>query len=189
MRWQMGCIEVCIFNIQTYNLMNKILLITLSLITALTASAQTEEDPSTFSYSVYCNARFGYCVQYPDQVLLPQPESMNGDGRSFQNKKGEVVLSVYGEINEDEDGNLVPIAQQYEKDLKQSKKNASPGDTITYKKLGKTFYVVSGYKKGKIFYEKVIAKDGTFCFAYFNYSPADKEVYNSISTTIFSSFK
>jgi len=39
-------------------------------------------DPSPSVFDTYCNARFGYCIHYPNDLLYPQREADNGDGRA-----------------------------------------------------------------------------------------------------------
>lgn len=133
----------------------------------------------------YCNVRFGYCVDYPN-FLSPQPESQNGDGRIFINEKGEEVLRVFGRFNLDAEGETISLERQYNSDIKDilKKKNI-----ITYKKLGKTFFVISGYRNGKIFYQKTILKKDAFAFAILQYSKDEKIIYDKVSTEIFKSFK
>jgi hypothetical protein len=136
-------------------------------------------------YKSYCNSRFGYCIDYP-AFLAAQPESENGDGRVFNNKKGITILTVFGRINQDADGNPLSLKNQYESDIKDlslSKKN------ITYKKLGKTFYVLSGTKNETIFYKKTIVKDDAFCFAILEYSRQDKMLYDTVSAHLAKSFQ
>lgn len=138
-------------------------------------------------FATYCNARFDYCIDYPAHILSPQPESENGDGRVFHNKKGEKALTVYGRINQDPDGEPITVEQQYNDDFVRI--NTTKGQTITYRKLGKTFFVLSGKKQGKIFYQKTILKGDNFAYAILEYAEKDKLVYDSISSGVFKSFK
>ncbi len=75
----------------------------------------------------YCNARFGYCIDYPANILIPQEEAVNGDGRKFTNRKGEVILTVFGRLSLDSEGEVIPFAKQYKNDLARiQKKQRSP---------------------------------------------------------------
>lgn len=144
-----------------------------------------EKTNRTEDYDQYCNVRFGYCVDYPN-FLNPQPESANGDGRIFINEKGEEVLRVFGRFNLDAEGETISLERQYNTDIKD---NLKKKNNITYKNLGKTFFVISGYRNGKIFYQKTILKNDAFAFAFLQYPTNDKEIYDKISTEIFKSFK
>lgn len=139
----------------------------------------------TQDYNQYCNVRFGYCVDYPN-FLNPQPESSNGDGRIFFNEKGDEVLRVFGRFNLDAEGETISLERQYKTDIED---NLTKKNIIIYKKLGKTFFVISGYRNGKIFYQKTILKNGAFAFAFLQYPTNDKEIYDKVSTEIFKSFK
>lgn len=136
-------------------------------------------------YDQYCNVRFDYCLDYP-KFLNPQPESANGDGRIFNNEKGEEVLRVFGRFNLDAEGKTISLERQYNTDITD---NLKKKNNITYKKLGKTFFVISGFRNGKIFYQKTIFKNDAFSFAILQYPTNDKEIYDKVSTEIFKTFK
>jgi len=141
-------------------------------------------------FDTYCNARFGYCIEYPEGIIYPQPESQNGDGRVFKNKQSEEVLTVFGRMNADPDGGTISLEQQYDDDLHGAlEENGNKDRVITYQKLGKTFFVISGYKKGKIFYQKTILKEDAFAYAILEYSENEKEIFDKVSTRLFKSFK
>lgn len=150
-----------------------------------TFNLTNEKTSRTEDYDQYCNVRFGYCLDYPN-FLNPQPESSNGDGRIFINEKGEEVLRVFGRFNLDAEGETISLERQYNSDIRD---NLKKKNTITYKKLGKTFFVISGYQKGKIFYQKTILKNDAFAFAIIQYPKDEKEIYDKVSTEIFKSFK
>ena len=127
----------------------------------------------------YCNARFGYCIDYP-KTLYPEKESANGDGCVFINEKEEEILRVYGKNNLDH-----TLQKQFREDLKESQSDA----TITYRKQGKNFFVISGQKEGKIFYQKTIQKGNVFIYAVIEYNQNDKESYDKLSERIFASLR
>ncbi len=137
--------------------------------------------------SVYCNPRFGYCIDFPAGVLYPQREAENGDGRVFLDKHNKEVLSVWGRRNMDPEGNELTLQQKLKEDIKYMKESSKT--QIIYQKLGKTFFVVTGITDGQIFYQKTILKDGAFATAYLKYANAEKDIYDKISERIFKSFK
>lgn len=136
-------------------------------------------------YNQYCNARFDYCLDYP-KFLVAQPESENGDGRIFKDKNGVEVLRVFGRLNLDQEGETISLEKQYHSDIQDYKAQTS---IITYKKLGKTFFVLSGYRNGKIFYQKTILKKDAFAFAILQYSKSEKAIYDKVSTEVFKSLR
>jgi hypothetical protein len=46
-------------------------------------------------WNTYQNARFGYSVAYPADLLAPLPEAANGDGRHFQPRRGHADVAVW----------------------------------------------------------------------------------------------
>jgi len=152
--------------------------------------ATTAKISNNISYGKYCNARFGYCIDYPIGIIYPQPESYNGDGRVFKNKQGEEILTVWGRNNSDPDFGHISIEQQFNDDLHGGEEeNGSKDLVITYQKLGKTFFVISGYNKDKIFYQKTIVKGDAFAFAILEYDESEKTTFDSVSERIFKSFR
>jgi len=130
------------------------------------AVATSSRVSNNISFDKYCNARFGYCIDYPIGIIYPQPESYNGDGRVFKNKQGEDILTVWGRNNSDPDFGHILIEQQFNNDLHGGEVEGDSKDlVITYKKLGKSFFVISGFSKGKIFYQKTIVKGDAYVFA------------------------
>lgn len=117
---------------------------------------------------------------------MPQEEAANGDGRTFTNHKGEVILTVFGRLNLDSEGEKIPFQKQFDNDIARLQQKAS----ITYKKPGKDFYVISGqYKNGKIFYHKMIQKEDAFCFALLEYGKEQKQDFDAYAGVVFRTFK
>jgi hypothetical protein len=157
---------------------------------ALFALLQMNVNPKATSTlaNQYCNGRFGYCIDYPANVLTPQEEAQNGDGRRFTNKKGEVILTVFGRLNQDANGDPLTLQQQFALDVGSLEK-AGASTVITYKKKGANFYVLSGTKENKVFYHKMIIKEDAFCFALLEYPKAEKQTYDAYSKVVFDTFK
>jgi hypothetical protein len=137
-------------------------------------------------YESYLNFRFGYVIAYPKNIFFPQPESDYADGRIFLNARQEEVLRVYGRYATPEDSPTITLAQQFNSDIANAAKQHK---TITYKKLGKAFYVLSGYSGNTIFYQKTILVNGNFAFAIMQYPQNEKSQYDLLAARIFRSFK
>lgn len=147
-------------------------------------------------YESYCNSRYNYCIDYPT-IMVAQPEAGNGDGRVFLNPKDSATLTVYGTIGIDLETEVpIPLKERYLKDM-QNIKDESPDNRITYQQFGQRqhFFVISGYKKDRIFYQKTIVKldensqNPSFAYAILEYPESGKEVYNKISEKVFTSFE
>lgn len=137
-------------------------------------------------YRLYCNERFGYCIEYPP-ILIPQPESENKDGRVFKDNQSETVLTVYGSYPVQQENVVDGLKAAFEKELQASDQDKN--HVITYKKLGKQFYVVTGHQGNKIFYHKTIIKDDALAYALLQYDEKEKDNYRAVSERIFTSLR
>ncbi len=128
-------------------------------------------------WAKYQNARYGYTVSYPSDLLMPQGEADNGDGQIFLNNTAE--MRVYG-------SNILlnkTLSRKLDSIVKQQK-------SVTYKLLRKNFFVVSGTNEGRIFYQKTIAgPDGAFITFYIEYDADKRADYDKIVTKIAADFK
>lgn len=128
-------------------------------------------------WAVYENARFGYSIAYPSDLLAPQPEADNGDGRAFRNKTASMqVFGMNMLLGETLRGEFDRIVEDYE--------------NVSYKIFRNNFFVVSGIDEGNIYYQKIIErKDGTFISFYIQYPQNKRAVYDKITAKIADSFK
>jgi hypothetical protein len=53
-------------------------------------------------WKTYQNARFGYSVRYPGDLLRPLPEADDGDGRHFQPLHGHADIAVWASYSADD---------------------------------------------------------------------------------------
>ena len=134
---------------------------------------------SQTKYDTYGNARFGYSISYPSN-LVPKGEAENGDGQIFEARDKSAKLTVWGANNALNQS----LKEIYKGDLKQR------GKSITYKKLGANFYVISGKQNGKIFYQKTMRNsDDTYFTFIFEYAESKRTTYNKATAQIAKSFK
>ena len=64
-------------------------------------------------WKTYQNARFGYSVRYPGDLLQPLPEADDGDGRHFQALHGHADVAVWASYGADDTlGSLADEAAQ-----------------------------------------------------------------------------
>lgn len=145
------------------------LLVVLALSAA--AAAQTK-------YKTYNNARFGYSIAYPSDLLKPQGEAANSDGQVFTSDDAE--MRVFG-------SNMLlheTLLKEFNAVVKERGESS-----ITYKAYRKNFFVVSGVKDGKIFYQKTMAKNGAYITFMIEYDEARRDVYDKAVTQMVKSFK
>ena len=147
--------------------------------------------PQEIKFARYNNSRYNYQIEYPKNILFEQREASNNDGSFFKTKQSIEKLRVYGTSNADnETTNEASIENKYDEELFNYSQNSS---TITYKKLGNSFFVISGYENGEIFYLKVIkTKDyggyDAFAYAILKCNENEKYLYDRVSKHIFKSF-
>lgn len=142
-------------------------------------------------YKNYFNKTFGFSVDYPYEILKPQGESLNGDGQTFKSAKTPnnslTVCRDYLDVMDPEVTFTIEVG--FNKEVKACT-NKDSKRKLTYKKLDKNFYVLSGYKQnGDIFYQKSILIDGTLFTCLLEYKVEDKALFNKISERVFKSFK
>lgn len=151
--------------------MRKVSILFLILIFSLCAFGQSR-------YKTYNNARFGYSISYPSDLLKPQGEAANGDGQVFLGNGAE--MRVYGSnllLNE-------TLRKEYNALLEEK------GGSVSYKVFKNTFFVISGKENGKIFYQKTFEdSDGAFITFMIEYDESKRKTYDAVVTKIVRSFK
>ncbi|WP_102959062.1 hypothetical protein [Mangrovicella endophytica] len=96
----------------------------------------------------YANPRFGTSASFPAEAF-PQalPEPTDRDGRAWRSPQG-AELFIYARANS---GGETPASIT---------RARGQDDEVTYAKAGQRWAVVSGYRDGKIFYERYIFRGG-----------------------------
>lgn len=136
----------------------------------------------------YCNDLYSYCIAYPKDILTPQPESDLKDGRIFTDSKGAEVLRVFGRNNADPDFGKKTLAKQYQIDLDNFLKE-HPGAVLTYEKLSREYFVISGTAAGKVYYRKAISNGTNFAYIMLQYDEKDKKRYDKVAENLSQSLK
>ena len=113
------------------------------------AGAAPKHRPAALErWVTYQNARFGYSLYYPSALFDAEPESVNGDGRVFLSRDGRAKIVVYGAHNAD---GMSP------KEYRQMILTEFPDyREMDYNPIGKTWFVLSGYRGENVYYQKVI---------------------------------
>jgi hypothetical protein len=134
-------------------------------------------------YKTYVNERYGYLISYPAD-FLPQGVSDSGDGQVFLSPTSDAELRVFaGSCVDGINSTPVEYVAGYEKEQKAKRL------TISYQRRGKHFAVVSGHKKGRIFYDKILAKEGWCTEFTFEYDERQAAKYGEVTNHLASSFK
>jgi hypothetical protein len=144
----------------------------LRLIAALfgTLAACTAAAPAGHDWKTYANVRYAYQVCYPADVLKPQDEAPNGDGRHFASAGG-ATLSVWGSYP---DGTLAA-------DMAESVRHLTrDGGAITYKVVRPTWYVLSAQQGGTISYYRATLAGTRMATFEMRYPAAQKAAWDPV---------
>ena len=98
------------------------------------------------------NERFGFAFEYPAGIFRFERAAKRGDGEMFVAPSFNARL-VVGAVSNTE--GHTPASY-----LAFTERKTYRNDRITYRKRGQGWFVLSGYKGEKIFYEKVIFSCG-----------------------------
>ena len=127
-------------------------------------------------YATYQNVRYRYSICFPPDLLEPQPESDNGDGRSFVGANGS-ELSVWGSYNVFDETN--------ESAKEEDKSNfLDRGFAITYEFIGKDWYVLTGNKGDTIFYRKSFVYPDKIVSFEITYHSEDAPIFDVVTESL-----
>ncbi|MBA2665870.1 MAG: hypothetical protein H0U69_02420 [Trueperaceae bacterium] len=139
-------------------------------------------------YERYTNERFGFQLDYPVDVLRPQPPSETGDGRTFLSDDGVVQLLAWGAnlvSGVDGEPGTPTVRDWYEAELAAA---ASPTYFVLRENEG--WFVISGVADGDIYYRKSIAApDGCGFLTFVLRYPASRaDTFDPVATVVSHSF-
>lgn len=138
--------------------------------------ASSAATPPQHDWKTYGNARFEFTICFPADLLTPQPEADNGDGRVFVAADG-TRMEVWGSFNAQD---LTP-AQVL---ATETARITSEHGKVTYKASKLDWYALSGTRDGKIFYQRGLSDTVRFASFRLVYSKAAAATWNSIATRI-----
>lgn len=124
----------------------------------------------------YCNSRYGFCVNYPSN-FGSEPAPDNNDGQVFFDRDG-FRMTASGSNNVTDEtvkSDMNGLLSEF--------------DTVTYRKLGKNWFALSGYKDDSIIYIKGWVGAGSINHLYLQYPSALKTDYDNVVKQIVKSFR
>ena len=147
-----------------------------ALLCALSLTSFAEE-----RWRTYTNPRFGTTADYPaDLFTVADPPPENDDGQGFRTTDGRAQLSIYGSWNVDSNTPQTYVSNYVD----------SAG--VTYKRVTDRFYVVSGIRDGKIFYDRcnfLFDPHGIIDCISISYPQAERSEWNSIVSRLSKSLR
>ena len=131
-------------------------------------------------WTAYENGLFGWQIEYPANLLEPLPLTDNNAARGFRSADGAAELVAYGGPNDFGD------VARYRKFIL----GLGHHQDLTYDPVGADWFVLSGYRANRIYYEKyVFSEDREMVHAFALEYPRDqKDLYNDIATQMSRSF-
>jgi len=122
-------------------------------------------------YDCYTNHKYGYLLAWPKKLLAAQGESDAGDGQVFAAPDGRAQLVCWAGFNSVLKRPLKAAFQEAQQE---------PGLQVTYKSLGKDFFVVSGFQEGKIVYRKTVMTALVQATFVLTYDQSLKDTFNPL---------
>jgi hypothetical protein len=120
--------------------------------------------------ATYVNSRFGYSVSYPADLLIPEPEADNGDGRKFHDRHATAVMSVWGAYNADQQSPQ-DIARNYEGDCGAGK----VGYEVAKPQLVAFSCITPA---GRVIYQKTLIRHDVLTTVRFDYPAEEQAVWD-----------
>lgn len=130
-------------------------------------------------YVCYTNHKYGYLLAWPKKLLVAQGESDAGDGQLFTAPDDRAELACWAEFNS-------VLKQSLKKAFQEAQQE--PGLQVTYKSLGKDFFVVSGIKDAKVLYRKTVMTTLVQATFVLTYDQTLKDEFNPLVGDIAKSF-
>ena len=152
-----------------------------TLCTTTTVTAQQPISTETADWGDYGNSKYEYTVCYPMNLLSPQREADNGDGRTFMGNNG-ATMRVWG-VNNVMNWNI--------KTAKRNRMNSllKEGMDFSYERQGKNFFVLSGTREEEIVYHKSILELGVWRSVELRYNSKDRAIWDPVVTRVASCLK
>ncbi|MGF7146835.1 hypothetical protein FHS96_000444 [Sphingomonas zeicaulis] len=143
---------------------------------AMPLAAQAQTNAVAHRWESYANARYGYAICYPADLLVPQPEADNGDGRVFEGKAG-ASLRVFGHYNAAEQTMAEAMAGD-------ALGLAHDGAVISYRASRPGWYVLSGRIGDTIVYRRTIAAGDRRMTFVLRYPASQAALWNPITARL-----
>lgn len=129
-------------------------------------------------WRTYVNGRYGMSLAYPPDLFTPADPPANGDGRRFLSP--EAGLETFGWRNAQGE---TPAA------LKARLVGSAGYERVTYAPVGADWVALSGYRGGRIFYEKYLFRGDTVQAFGMEYPAPLRDRYDPVLERIEDSFR
>ena len=131
--------------------------------------------------ATYRNPRFGYSLDYPVELLRPETDAPNGDGRYFSALRGNADMAAWGDINFKRQ-----TAAQIENEYQQS---CTKG-RVTYREVKADFFAFSCVTPSqRVIYQKTLIRGDVLTSMSFEYPWTDRGIWAPVATQVSGSLR
>lgn len=145
------------------------------------AMAQESQGPQEHHWATYHDARFGTTADYPADLFTARAWRPFGEGgQIFRTADGSAQLIIYGKPNFEEDSPSFYVEKHFNR------------PDVTYKNTKWPSFIVSGERKGEVFYDRCNFKiiiNGILDCMEMRYPAKDKTQWEPIVTRISNSLR
>jgi hypothetical protein len=135
--------------------------------------------PGALSYGTYHNARYGYTVEYPTNVFLPEGDIGDGRGQSYTSSDGSALLLLFAT-----DDGPDALLREYEAEL------ARFDQEVSYRVIRPGWFVVSGHQGPYIFYQRTHRSAGGGLRTFrLRHLARDKDYFGPVTERLSHSFR
>lgn len=144
------------------------------------AKYEPRADENWFTYE---NARFGYRFYYPSAHFQDGNPSDDGGGMSFASNDGRARIVVFG-ANNDQKLSLTEYRRLLLEDI-------GGYEQLTYQPTGDSWFVLSGFRRDNIYYQKVMfsCSDKIINIFSMTFPAAEKPFYERLIEIMEDNFK
>lgn len=145
------------------------------------ALAQSARDLG--QWATYRNPKFGFAIEYPAGVLVPDPRPAPDAGALFASADGKIRLLASAGSNE--------TSESIESYREFVLKEIYIGAAIDYAPVRKSWFVLSGTKDGETFYERItFACEGRVIYGWqLRYPTSERVQFDRVVERIHRSYK
>jgi hypothetical protein len=126
---------------------------------------------ASYAIATYTNDRFGFVIVYRSDLLLPQPEAENGDGRAFNAKSGKAQILVYGGYN---------ALSESPSELATRAESDCTGHRAQYRVVKPKLVAISCITAGGILYQKTMIVNDTLTTLRATYPANERKTWDGV---------
>lgn len=135
------------------------------------------------AWASYQNHRFGFSIRYPESIFGAEPKTQTRDGQVWVSRDGSARLIASAGINS--------TAESIESYRQYVMETSYPGAHFDYSPLHSNWFVLSGKKGDRIFYERItFACGGRYIYGWqMSYPVSVQRLYDRVVEGVHRSYR